>query len=194
MTNLWTDIESFIDEKIVVALGSHVPHVPNAEPAPASTVSNAAGSGEHSPQHQDDVHEQWLRRREQQQVHATSPELPNARENAKENSLMEETNAFEEERAPATSPVPVGWEKHQREVRELLQLESTPPPQEEEEEEEAQIAEPAAVYGPTLGSTQSLAPVEREDFVSEVKLSASPSTGWFLWSSHINRAALCIYI
>ena len=84
--------------------------MPLAEPAPANTVSNAAGSGEHSPQHQDDVHEQWLRRREQQQVHATSPpELPSARENAKENILMVETNTFEGKRATTTSPVPVGF-------------------------------------------------------------------------------------
>ena len=195
MGNLWTDIESFIDEKIVVALRSKVAHVPL--PEQASTVSHAAGSGELSPQHQDDVHEQRLRRREQQQVHGnSSPDLPSARENAKENSLLEEANAFEAGRAMTAPPVPVGWEKHEREVRELLQLEGTLPPEEKEKGKEggkAQMAEPVEVYGPAL-STQSLAPAEREGFASVVKLPASPNEGWFLSFLYRNRDALSIFI
>lgn len=132
------------------------PSTASPEPMPTDTLSGGATSVDKLLQQQEDLHEQWLRRREwqqhqffsKQQTHecstnsqellpTTSLQTEIATTTTEVNAVadtsdqVEEMHAFEIDNTTAKSPAQVGWEQHEREVRRMLRLESSPPCPEE---------------------------------------------------------------
>ena len=141
------------------------PSATPAEPTLIYTPSGAAAPVDQLPQQQDDVHEQWLRRREWQQQQflskqkahmrstipqellcTTSPQTENAKTEgnavAETSYQMGEMHVLATKNTPPESSAQVGWEQHEHEVRRMLQLESAPPCPEEAQSLVAEIKLP----------------------------------------------------